>query len=239
VRAKQIRLISKNLYDRTDRMKGRDWLALAVDRILPGRGRRLLAEGVRNLAVAGRHDLGRVLADADLAEAFATALRDQGFQSVSEATAVPDCRALFQIAAALAPMAVLEIGTHVGASTLHIAAALRHAGGGTLTTVDLVDVNAADGPWSKRGAPASPRVLTQRLGLEAFVSFQHCTSGQFFALSQQRFDLIWIDGSHSQVPAFLDIRNALGSLASGGLICSTTSMLTEQAIRACAEQQSA
>ena len=202
-------------------MKGRDLIALTVDKILPARGNSAIRHGERALLVAGQFDLAAALSDdvrREPFEAFTTALRTHGFRAVSEATPTHDCRALFQIVAALAPGSVLEIGTHVGASTLFIAAGLREAGRGSLTTVDVLDVNAPAGPWSGIGLPAPPRLMLRRLGLEDIVTFRHQSSRRYFATSRKLFDLIWIDGSHSEVPAFFDIRSALGSLAPGGLI---------------------
>ena len=67
-------------------------------------------------------------------------------------------RALFYLVKALKPTSVLEIGTHVGASTAHIAAAL--APGSTLITVDINDAN--NGPkayWRAFGLQRSPRQM--------------------------------------------------------------------------------
>ena len=51
-----------------------------------------------------------------------------------------DRRLLYQLTRRLKPRNVLEIGTHVGASTMHIAAAKPRS----ITTVDIVDVNAPE-----------------------------------------------------------------------------------------------
>ena len=51
-----------------------------------------------------------------------------------------DRRALYHLVGYFKPCRVLEIGTHVGASTVHIASALRRfVGQGTLCTADIVD----------------------------------------------------------------------------------------------------
>jgi predicted O-methyltransferase YrrM len=57
-----------------------------------------------------------------------------------------------------------------------------------------------------------------RLGLEDRVTFVHSRSDRFLAGRGEHFDLVFVDGSHSEVPAFFDIRGALGRLAPGGLI---------------------
>jgi predicted O-methyltransferase YrrM len=99
-----------------------------------------------------------------------------------------------------------------------MAAALRHAGGGRLTTVDIVAVNAPDGPWAGAGAPAAPRAMLERLGLDPLVSFVQSRSDRFLAAAGEAYDLIWIDGNHAEVPAFFDMRGALGRVAPGGVI---------------------
>src|SRR5688572_26277433 len=60
-----------------------------------------------------------------------------------------DRRALYYLIRGLKPMNVLEIGTHIGASTLYIAQALKTCQNrGKVTTVDIIDVNdPLEGPW--------------------------------------------------------------------------------------------
>jgi cephalosporin hydroxylase len=54
-----------------------------------------------------------------------------------------DRRAIYYLTRALKPKSVLEVGTHLGASTAMFALALRDSGvtSPKLTTVDLLDVN--------------------------------------------------------------------------------------------------
>jgi predicted O-methyltransferase YrrM len=185
-------------------VKGRDIFALLADWAFPRRGRACLANGELMLGEAPVAAVERALDDPTLAAGYARlaeSLAATGFAALIEATPVPDCRALYQIVAAFAPARALEIGTHTGASTLHLAAALRDAGAGHLTTVDIVDVNAADGPWSRFGAPASPSAMLDRLGLDDRVTFVESRSDRFLAGKGEHFDLVFIDGSHSEVPA--------------------------------------
>jgi cephalosporin hydroxylase len=73
-----------------------------------------------------------------------------------------DRRAIYHLIRALRPRRVLEIGTNVGASTLHIAAAMKRnnedcKGKSKLVTVDIVDMNDAPDAYRKRaGLPRSP-----------------------------------------------------------------------------------
>src|SRR6476646_1353494 len=56
-----------------------------------------------------------------------------------------DRRALFYVVKALRPASILEIGSHVGASTVHIGAAM--APGSKLVTLDIQDVNEGAGAY--------------------------------------------------------------------------------------------
>ena len=81
-----------------------------------------------------------------------------------------DRRALYHLIAALKPRRVLEIGTHVAASTLYIASAIRR-NGGTLLSADLVDVNAPDAAWKQLGVSARPIDLAMQLELKSVITF--------------------------------------------------------------------
>jgi hypothetical protein len=68
---------------------------------------------------------------------------------------------LYYIIMALKPQNILEVGRHIGASTLYIACALKQLGkGGKVASVDIVDVNdPVKGPWKQLGLSHSPKVL--------------------------------------------------------------------------------
>src|SRR5579864_6191809 len=61
-----------------------------------------------------------------------------------------DRHAISALAAYLKPRQVLEVGTHVGSSTLALAGTLAQTGS-SITSVDISDVNAPDGPWHDLG----------------------------------------------------------------------------------------
>lgn len=133
-----------------------------------------------------------------------------------------DRRALFYLIAALRPARVLEIGTHIGASTLHIAAALRSIADGpvspSLTSVDIADVNDSETrPWLRYGASASPREMLERLGLD-FVEFETSPSLDYLASSDDHFDFIFLDGDHSATTVYRELPAALRRLAPGGYV---------------------
>ena len=68
-------------------------------------------------------------------------------------------RALFALVRALRPQRILEIGTHVGGSTIVLAAALESLGSGEIVTVDVLDVNQPDRtPWPGTSGGEPPTV---------------------------------------------------------------------------------
>lgn len=150
-----------------------------------------------------------------------------------------DGRAIFYLISALKPRSVLEIGTHVGASTLHIALALRmngvrsgagspdsppdHVDGdrenGVLVSVDVVNVNdPAAKPWTKFGTEHSPVDMLTRIGAEHLVEFVTEHSITYMKGSAGGFDFIFLDGDHSAETVYREIPMALGLLNEGGVI---------------------
>ncbi len=135
-----------------------------------------------------------------------------------------DRRALYCLVRAFRPGRVLEIGTHIGASTVHIAAALRaNAADGVtdslLTTVDIMDVNdPATRPWAQFGSLLAPSDMIGQMGLSGRVRFVARPSLAFLAETSDRFDLIFLDGDHSAATVYQELPAALGRLKSGGSV---------------------
>jgi predicted O-methyltransferase YrrM len=136
-----------------------------------------------------------------------------------------DRRALYYLVRSLRPRTVLEVGTHVGASTAHIAAALdavraedpaqrRH-----LTSVDIVDVNdSSTKPWLELGSKHSPAELVEQLGCSNLVTFKTQNSLEYLAECEERFDFVFLDGFHTATHVLHEIPAALAKLAQGGYI---------------------
>jgi predicted O-methyltransferase YrrM len=136
-----------------------------------------------------------------------------------------DRRAIYYLIRGLRPRAVLEIGTHVGASTLHIAAALRDAAGAedgegpSLTTVDLRDVNdPRTGFWKRAGLARSPREMAADLGCGGFLRFVAGGSLSFFDRCDTKYDLVFLDGDHSAANVYREIPRALAVLRPNGVV---------------------
>jgi predicted O-methyltransferase YrrM len=131
-----------------------------------------------------------------------------------------DRQALYFLARGLGVRSILEIGTHVGASTVHLAAALlREPSAERLVTVDVVDVNDGEGAyWKTAGLSRSPRDCVRALGAERLVEFVREKSLQFLERTFASFDLIFLDGDHSQETVYREIPMALAKLRRGGCV---------------------
>jgi len=125
-----------------------------------------------------------------------------------------DRRAIFFLISGFKPSSILEIGTHVGASTIHFAAAM--APSATLKTVDIEDVNAPNSYWRSYGLDKSPRDMTQALGRN--VQFVKSNSIDFLNNTKERFDFIFLDGNHSKLTVLNEVPRALHVLNQSGTI---------------------
>jgi len=134
-----------------------------------------------------------------------------------------DRRALFYLVNYLKPRRLLEIGTHIGASTVYLAGALTSVTNGScaeqkLVTVDIVDVNDPRGPWFEAGSQSSPKDLLKSQGLESLVEFVSSRSLDYLGQTTETFDLILLDGDHAAATVYQELSAALARLRPGGVI---------------------
>jgi len=136
-----------------------------------------------------------------------------------------DRRALFYLVKYLRPTSILEIGTHIGASTVSMASALevedraKDAKSARLVTVDIIDVNdAVKQPWRQFGTPHSPQQLLESLGCDERVEFVTLPSLQYLSRTENNFDLIFLDGDHGAATVYREVPAALAKLRPGGVI---------------------
>lgn len=135
-----------------------------------------------------------------------------------------DRRAIYYLIRHFKPHKVLEIGTHIGASTIHIAAALRRADPEQLerphlTTIDIVDVNdAGSSVWLEYGSTYSPIEMARSLAVDDYVTFVRRRSLEYFADSRERYDFIFLDGDHAAHTVYREVPAALRLLRANGLI---------------------
>jgi len=219
-------------------------LGRAATRLLPKglRRRRLLVRNRKQLASMPREelDVSRLgsVSGASLARLFHDPLALLGMEDaeriLGEACAGEggggvnpgDRKALFALVRALRPRQVLEVGTHVGSSTVTLAAALREngrrdpsAGPGRLVTVDLRDVNdPATRPWLESGSRRSPRELLVAGDDEDLVTFVMGDATAYLRECTSTFDLVFLDGDHSAAAVYREVTLAARRLAPGGCI---------------------
>ncbi len=136
-----------------------------------------------------------------------------------------DGRALYYLVRHLKSQRALEIGTHIGASTVHIAAALRkncanarHAAP-QLITVDIRDVNdETTKPWLAFGSKYSARQLVSMIGAHDSVKFVAADSCTYLAACTERVDFIFLDGNHAARTVYQEVAMGLQLLNEGGVI---------------------
>jgi predicted O-methyltransferase YrrM len=135
-----------------------------------------------------------------------------------------DRRAIFYLMRYFKPRSVLEVGTHIGASTIYIAAALQS---NTLETEDRLQFVSVDAksvndpiskPWLHHGTRDSPLEMINRIGCGYFVRFVISSSLDYMAACEQRYDFIFLDGSHAAKAVYQEIPAALELLKTDGLI---------------------
>jgi len=134
-----------------------------------------------------------------------------------------DQRAIYCLLRHFNPTSVLEVGTHIGASTVHIASALARSGdpsgqAKTLLSVDISDVNDPESkPWLRAGSKHSPAAMIEQLGYDGFVGFKTGASLDHLA-SGATYDFIFLDGDHSANTVYREVPAALRALNPGGVI---------------------
>jgi predicted O-methyltransferase YrrM len=135
-----------------------------------------------------------------------------------------DRRAVFYLVRHFKPSSILEIGTHIGASTMHMAAALMvdrasDPKAGTLVSVDITNVNdPVSGPWVEYGLKRSPADAMKKLGCGDLVEFVTGTSLDHMSRSTRKYDFIFLDGDHAAKTVYREIPAALELLNQNGLI---------------------
>lgn len=177
----------------------------------------------------------RPIGEVDLDHLFGSSEIDRLWrqaQPALDALAIPDGtggvnpgdrRAIFHLVCAFGPAAVLEVGTHIGASTTSIASALAAvappARPARLVSVDAADVNdPVASRWAAHGVARSPRQLVESLGHAHLVRFVAARSLDYLAECRDSFDFIFLDGDHSADTVYREVPAALEHLAPGGVI---------------------
>jgi predicted O-methyltransferase YrrM len=154
----------------------------------------------------------------DWAEDHAAICRVFGGEDLMGGVNPGDRRAIYALIHQLKPQSVLEVGTHIGASMLYIARALK-SGGGKITTVDIQDVNDPEtGAWKSGGLRASPKEMAAQLGCADQVTFIAKPSIDYLYTTDETFDFIFLDGDHSAKAVYEEVAAALKHLRPNGII---------------------
>lgn len=130
-----------------------------------------------------------------------------------------DRRALYYLIKGLKPESLLEVGTHIGASTIYMAQAHKGVSENSqFSTVDILDVNSDQGAWKSVGLQASPRDLISQSGCGDYVKFFNAPATEFMKSTTQKYDFIFLDGDHSAKAVYEEVGYALSLLKPNGLI---------------------
>jgi predicted O-methyltransferase YrrM len=130
-----------------------------------------------------------------------------------------DQQAIFYLIWGLKPNNVLEIGTHIGCSTVYIALALKSQTAKNLITVDIRDVNdTITKPWRKYQSCVSPLEMIIKINAQDYTKFVVSDSLYFFQSNPQKFDFIFLDGSHDAHVVYQEIPMALDHLNENGIV---------------------
>lgn len=137
-----------------------------------------------------------------------------------------DRRAIYHLISWFHPKSILEIGTHVGASTVYIASALSAGNGASgaktsprLVSVDITDVNdPVSRPWSKYGATHAPAQMIKEVNCDQLVSFVKSPSLDYLSDCRDKYDFIFLDGDHTAKNVYREIPAALRLLNKEGVI---------------------
>ena len=137
---------------------------------------------------------------------------------------IGDQRALVSLLFHFKPLNVLEIGTHIGCSTAHIAVAIRELMkvdglSRSIESVDLLNVNdPVNKPWLDYSSIDSPINNTKKLKADSFTKFTTCPSVDFLNRSKNSYDFIFLDGSHTAKIVYNELPLATKLLKKNGVI---------------------
>lgn len=143
-----------------------------------------------------------------------------GIPNLTGGVSPDDQRLLFNIISVLNPKKVLEIGTHIGSSTVSIALAMHENNARFfIKTVDLKDVNdEIKKPWLDFKSNNSPRNNLKTLNVEKFIEFKISDSLIFLNQETEKYDLIFLDGSHRSDHVYKEVALALKLINPNGTI---------------------
>ena len=132
-----------------------------------------------------------------------------------------DRKAIYFLIKFFKPKKILEFGTHLGSSSSSIALAMKdnYKEDQFFLTVDIKDVNnPLEKHWIKYKSKNSALENIKILGLENYVKFFVCDSITFLKNQTQKFDFIFLDGSHRARDVYNEIHLSLNLFNKNGII---------------------
>ena len=143
-----------------------------------------------------------------------------------------DQRAIYYLARGFELNNILEIGTHLGCSTTHLALAIKDNPNAKITTVDIRDVNDTETDHSEHYIPHdfrgknfsqfkskyTPKECLEVLDLDDKVEFVMGDSVNFLMNTEETYDLIFLDGNHDFDVVLGEVPLAMKKLNQGGII---------------------
>jgi predicted O-methyltransferase YrrM len=177
-----------------------------------------------NLRVLQSADIARIFADEQIEDSWNKDLQtiSQFYKSehLSGGVNPGDRRALYYLIRGMRPANLLEVGTHIGASTIFMAHAQKAASAQDkrFSTVDILDVNSGQGAWKSVGLSAPPAELIAQSGCKDHVEFHNRPATEFMKSTNERFDFIFLDGDHSAKAVYEEVGGALPILNPNGVI---------------------
>lgn len=130
-----------------------------------------------------------------------------------------DRKALYFLIYNFKPSKILEIGTHIGSSTLSMALSGKRYGVKFIDTVDLVNVNDDNKKyWKKYKSKSSPKDNLKSNKCEKLVNFITESSINFLKKTNKKYNFIFLDGNHSSNYVYKEISLALNLLEKNGII---------------------
>ena len=162
--------------------------------------------------------------DKEINEAFINdeeILTNLGIPDLSGGVNPGDRRAIYFLIKFFKPKKVLEFGTHLGSSSVSIALAMKNNNEKNqfFSTVDIKDVNDKfNKHWTKYNSKNSALENIKSIGMEKYVKFFVSDSIEFLKKQSEKFDFIFLDGSHRARDVYSEIYLSLNLLNKNGII---------------------
>jgi hypothetical protein len=112
---------------------------------------------------------------------------------------------------------ILEIGSYEGASACYLSDNLLNHNESKLVCVDPFDVDDKTTPVNESTKELFLQNISKSKNYEK-IDFKHMFSNDFFKQNNEKFDLIYIDGSHLEEDISLDFRECLKIINEDGII---------------------